>query len=125
MSAKATGRKYEKLTRPDWYSVNVGIMLWCLRVKLACSPEEFGDLLTRTGDKTIVESSARDSFWGAIPDAGTLRGVNVLGRLLMKLRSEGVSEVVEPLGIVDFNLYGEPIRPVHREPQLRLGWGIT
>lgn len=66
----------------------------------------------------IVEESRRDAFWGAVPNSeGRLRGANVLGRLLMELRSELLNldsrlQIVAPLEIPNFHLLGQPIRPV-------------
>jgi predicted NAD-dependent protein-ADP-ribosyltransferase YbiA (DUF1768 family) len=50
----------------------------------------FGKELAETGDKNIVENSAKDSFWGAIPNEAKTQfiGINALGRLLMELRED-------------------------------------
>jgi type I restriction enzyme S subunit len=88
MSAKMQRKKYRKDARPDWDAVRVPIMMWCLQVKLAQHWERFGALLHSTGDRPIVEQSRRDDFWGAkLIDDDTLSGANVLGQLLMHLRS--------------------------------------
>jgi hypothetical protein len=78
--------------------------------------ESFGRLLRSTGDGPIVEISRRDQFWGARPSGeGQLVGLNVLGRLLRKLRDElnGPSSdtlrIVVPPDIPNFLLYGEPV----------------
>ena len=67
-------------------------MRMVLRLKFNCNPLE-SDLLA-TGERFIVEDcSKRPSksglFWGAkkLPD-GTWRGTNMLGKLLMELRTE-------------------------------------
>lgn len=116
MTAKMKSKPYRDQSRPDWDSVRVAIMRWCLRVKLATHPRQFGNLLLATEDRPIVEESHRDAFWGAKPEKdGTLVGVNALGRLLMELREELKSKgiqplmVVEPLMIPHFSLFGEPI----------------
>ncbi len=88
MAAKMVAKPYRGLTRPDWDSVRVAVMRWCLRVKLAQNWFRFSELLLRTGDRPIVEESRRDAYWGAKPQNGTLVGVNALGRLLMELREE-------------------------------------
>src|SRR5205814_1777426 len=90
MGAKMRSKPYRSDSRSDWEQVNVVVMHWCLRVKLAQNWKAFGTLLLSTGDKPIVEESHRDTFWGAkkeksAPD--TLIGQNVLGRLLMELRA--------------------------------------
>ena len=63
----------------------------------------------------IVEESANDMFWGAKDQGnGTLKGANVLGKLLMELRSRYLADraslmVVEPPGIANFQLMGQDI----------------
>ena len=115
-------------SRADWDQVRVKIMRWCLRVKLATHWNDFSRLLLATRDKPIVEQSAKDDFWGAkVVDGATLKGMNVLGRLLMELREE-VKEAnqqgntdglrrVEPLEIENFLLYGQPILAVDLRPK--------
>jgi type I restriction enzyme S subunit len=114
MTAKMKGKPHRHLTREDWDAVRVKIMRWCLRVKLAEHWDRFRDLLLSTGARPIVEESYRDAFWGAKAiDRDTLRGCNVLGRLLMELRTvaseqNGPARVVPP-ALPDFLLYGERI----------------
>ena len=122
MTAKMKGKPHRSNSRPDWDQVKVKIMRWCLRVKLAQNWAKFSKLLLETGERPIVEESRRDDFWGAKPiDEQTLVGMNVLGRLLMELREEVKSRDraslirVEPLGISDFWLYGQPIQPVEAD----------
>ena len=133
MAAKMKGRKYGRYRRPDWSDVQVKVMDWCLLVKLAQNWDLFSAVLLLTDDKSIVERSNRDGFWGAIPvDDETLRGQNVLGNLLMDLRErlkrdDPTLTTVEPLGIPNFKLYGEPITTVEafeKEHQGRLDLGI-
>jgi type I restriction enzyme, S subunit len=89
MTAKMKSKPYRKDSRPDWDSVRVDIMWWCLRVKLAQHWEEFGDLLLSTGGNPIIEESYKDQFWGAKPvDKEMLVGINVLGQLLTMLREQ-------------------------------------
>jgi ribA/ribD-fused uncharacterized protein len=119
MVTKREGRR-AKYTRPDWDAVNVRIMEWCLWVKLAQNLGPFYWLLQETGERAIVEHSHRDRFWGAVlEDDDVLRGENVLGRLLMKLRDVSRAKwdrerdslrAVEPLDIPNFKLLGEAIR---------------
>lgn len=120
LAAKIVGKSHRKDTRPDWDTVRVKIMRWCLRVKLACNWNEFGELLNLTGEKPIVEDSRKDRFWGAVTEDGeSLVGNNILGRLLVELREELKSEVIDdliivkPLTIDDFLLYGKPIQIVY------------
>lgn len=119
MTAKMVSKPFRSDSRLDWDNVRVDVMYWCLRVKLAQNFEKFGQLLETTYDKPIVEDSSKDAFWGAIHDKDNhtkLKGVNALGRLLMKLRQEYNSEkrfdllLVEPLNISNFFLFDEQIQ---------------
>lgn len=132
MSAKMKSKPHRHNTRPDWESANpslddvrVKVMRWCLRVKLSQNWESFSQLLLETGDRHIVEQSRKDDFWGAKPvDDQTLLGANVLGRLLKQLRRELIEavkghlleslQVVKPLPIADFFLYGHPIEEINK-----------
>jgi|688.fasta_scaffold70397_6 ribA/ribD-fused uncharacterized protein len=120
MGAKMVSKKYRKqYTRSDFENVKVDIMYWCLRVKLACNPLNFGSLLESTGNKVIVEISRNDPFWGAQftkDNSGFLVGQNILGKLLMELRSYyrlnmGKTTIlkVEPLEIENFKILGKTI----------------
>lgn len=86
MTAKQVARQYNDSTRPDWMSVRVAVMRWCLRAKLIQHPRTFGEILDQTDGMPIVEKSTKDTFWGARPHGSQLIGHNVLGRLLMELR---------------------------------------
>ncbi|HJN13665.1 MAG TPA: NADAR family protein [Pirellulaceae bacterium] len=93
MRAKMAAKKENRRThsRPDWNTVRVGIMRWCLRMKLDQHFGQVFNLLQKTGDRAIVEHSRRDRFWGAVLERdGVLRGENWLGRLWMELRDETV-----------------------------------
>ena len=120
MAAKIEANAASNRTRADWFGINVRLMRWVLRVKLACNYESFGDLLESTGEMPIVEHSRRDRFWGAQVQGGQLVGVNALGRMLMELREKyrmdgrGTLRRVSPPDIPDFLLYGEPIGEVTR-----------
>lgn len=121
MTAKMISKPWRKESRPDWHEVRYKVMRWCLRVKLAQNYEEFGNLLLATHDRSIVEQSRKDDYWGAklTDETGdTLIGQNVLGRLLMELREKlkesphGALKIVPPLSIPDFLLLGKPIQTV-------------
>jgi ribA/ribD-fused uncharacterized protein len=123
MAAKMKSKPHRlKCTRADFEDEKVAIMYWCLRVKLACNPNGFGDLLKKTGNRPIVEVSHKDFFWGTKEDKSNpnnLIGANVLGQLLMKLRNfyleNQVSKAyltVEPLRIQNFKLFDKPIEAV-------------
>lgn len=118
MTAKMRSKPFRDQSRPDWDTVRVPIMKWCLRVKLAANWSKFSNLLLETGDRPIVEDSRKDDFWGAKADADALEGRNVLGRLLMELREHlrvdpDSLRVVKPPPIPEFLLLGAPIGPFH------------
>lgn len=131
MTAKMRSKKFRRYSRPDWESLRVNIMRWCLRAKLAIHFEKFGELLLATDDAPIVEMKTRRAdFWGAKLDKdGKLVGKNVLGRLLMELRedvrrtSPEHMKRAQPPDIRDFRLLEQDIQPVDQrelEQELRL-----
>ncbi len=115
--AKDTAIWYKTMIRPDWDSVKVETMRWCLRLKLAQHWATFGGDLLSTGDLVCVENSRVDAFWGAQPDATEtlLTGKNMLGILLMDLReklrgphADDLRQVSTP-PVPDFLLLGQLI----------------
>ena len=70
---------------PEWEDDRIDAMRVALAFKLAQNPR-FATTLTDTGARDIVESSYKDTFWGARPVTTGFRGVNMLGQLLMELR---------------------------------------
>lgn len=119
MAAKMKSKPHRTTdSRPDWHMIEADVMRWCLQVKLKQNWSRFEPLLRATGERSIVEESHRDDFWGAIAvknDTQHLIGRNVLGRLLMELRSEihdrrrTIDTPIEPLPITGFLLEGVPI----------------
>ncbi|HSW99703.1 MAG TPA: NADAR family protein [Patescibacteria group bacterium] len=77
-------RRYTAKRRPDWNKVKVDIMAELVRAKVA-QHNDVRSILLETGDKTIVENSPWDNFWGNGPDNV---GQNHMGRILMQVRSE-------------------------------------
>ena len=78
-------RKYGKEVklREDWESVKVSIMEDLLRQKF--SQIELKNKLLETGNLELIEGNNHgDTFWGQVNG----RGENMLGKLLMKIRSE-------------------------------------
>lgn len=124
MTAKMRSKPFRKDSRPDWDEVRVPIMRWCLRVKLLYNWSAFSTLLIATGDRQIVEDSRKDTYWGAVPqEDGSLKGQNVLGRLLMELRDKWKAapetlEFARPPNVQRFQLFDKPIecivRPRHQ-----------
>lgn len=90
MKVKMISNANKKKSRDDWDEIKVKVMKWCLYLKLAQNFITFGYILDSTKNLNIVENSAKDNFWGAIPneDNSVFTGQNALGRLLMQLREE-------------------------------------
>lgn len=120
MKAKKDGRRKD-ISREDWGEIQLDLMRWVLKVKLAQHYKRISSLLLQTGDRPIVEKSRKDTYWGAVEkkeEEGQLHGCNQLGQLLMELRelvktkSRQELMIVEPLDIPDFLLLGQPIPTV-------------
>lgn len=126
MQSKRVSREWTEFTRPDWDDIRIDVMRWVLRVKPAQHAQRFGDLLRSTGNRDIVEWSKHDSFWGAGPVADdTVRGQNVLGRLLMELREELSEDQADRKGVAapnfpDARLNGVEIGRLIDSPELPL-----
>lgn len=119
MAAKRISRQYQAYVRPDWEQIKFVVMEWCLRLKLLQNWDKFGGLLRESGSSVIVEYSTKDDVWGAMPkDNDVLVGQNILGRLLMKVRTEYVvpnkkPEKMLPPNVIGLMLYGTPITEVY------------
>lgn len=72
------------LRRKDWDSVKVNIMLDLLREKVK-QHEYVKRKLLQTGNRTLVENSWRDDYWGWGPNKD---GQNMLGKCWMQIRDE-------------------------------------
>jgi ribA/ribD-fused uncharacterized protein len=117
MAAKMVSKREKTKSREDFDDIKVDIMRWCLNLKLMQN-YAFRAVLVNTGRAPIVEVSSRDSFWGAIPAKDGSHGFdkaigfNVLGKLLMDLRTAvmgGVSIRTDPPSIVNLRLLGDDI----------------
>ena len=84
--AAAIGRSRNPGMDPRWTAQRVNVMRWVLRMKREANPAAVDAVLADTGERAIVEISARDAWWGAKPTGDSYRGENVLGRLWMELR---------------------------------------
>jgi N-glycosidase YbiA len=84
MRAANLGRDRKVKLRADWESVKVAVMRTAVRAKFD-QHENLQTLLLSTGDAKLVEHTERDDYWG---DGGDGRGKNMLGRILMEVRSE-------------------------------------
>lgn len=83
MLAARMGRDRKRTLRKDWESAKVNVMRDALVSKFT-QHEELGELLLGTGDAKIIEHTANDDYWG---DGGDGRGRNMLGRLLVDVRT--------------------------------------
>jgi len=95
MGAKMIAKRlvYRHLIRPDWEDIKLPVMDYCLRAKLKCNFQRFGDLLRSTGNADIVEiSSKNDTYWGCVPEGEFFVGHNHLGVQLTNLRDELLRE---------------------------------
>lgn len=81
--AAALGRSCPTMMRADWREVKVAVMRRALASKFSQHPD-IRQILLSTGDAILVEHTENDAFWG---DGGDGSGLNMLGRLLMEVRS--------------------------------------
>jgi ribA/ribD-fused uncharacterized protein len=72
------------LRRQNWDKIKVMVMRDILRAKVA-QHDYVRKKLLATGNRTLIEDSWRDSFWGWGPNKD---GENMLGKLWMKVRDE-------------------------------------
>lgn len=75
---------HKAFQRRDWDAVKVGVMRDILRAK-ASQHEYVRSKLLDTGERTLIENSWRDDFWGWGPNKD---GQNMLGKLWMEVRAE-------------------------------------
>jgi ribA/ribD-fused uncharacterized protein len=82
--ARRLGRSRLKKIRNDWSKVRRVVMTRAIYTKCRCHPEVAQQLMA-SGDKTLVESSQYDYFWGCGRDQ---RGTNTYGAVLMDVRNK-------------------------------------
>lgn len=83
-------KKYGRVLgiREDWEDIKVDVMYDLLLLKFTTNPY-LKDKLTATGTATLIEDNTwGDTYWGMCNGKGS----NMLGRLLMKVRSMLVEE---------------------------------
>jgi ribA/ribD-fused uncharacterized protein len=94
-SVKTYGKKVKNFEEEKWNEKKDGVMRTALRAKFSQHPE-LKDLLLSTKDRPIGEADPRDKYWAIGTGADTSKaknpekwpGKNILGKLLMELRSE-------------------------------------
>jgi N-glycosidase YbiA len=87
MQAAEEGRKKQNPIRQDWEEVKLDVMRKAIRSKFF-QHHELKLTLVRTNDKVIIEHTSNDNYWA---DGGDGKGQNMLGKLLMELRTELLS----------------------------------
>lgn len=88
MMAARLGRDRKAPLRKDWESVKIAVMRQALTAKFT-QYHELKVLLLSTGNRRLIESTPNDDYWG---DGGDGSGKNMLGRLLMEIRSQLLEE---------------------------------
>jgi ribA/ribD-fused uncharacterized protein len=96
LEAKRLGRKVRNFDEEVWAAVREECMLRACRAKFSTQKET----LTDTGTAVLAEANPRDKIWGIglgashadARDPTKWRGENLLGKVLMRLRDEFLSE---------------------------------
>lgn len=94
-TAKELGRLVKNYDEKIWETKRFDAMYQVCLAKFIQNPERLETLLS-TGDRTLVEASPYDTVWGVglhwtgdeILNEKNWRGQNLLGKVLMKVRSE-------------------------------------
>ena len=81
-AAAKLGRNRSMPLRGDWEEIKDAMMEEVVHAKFSQNLE-IREILLGTGTQTLVEHTTNDSYWG---DAGDGSGVNMLGKILMKVR---------------------------------------
>ena len=84
MLAARMGRDRKRTLRRDWESAKVNVMREAVTAKFT-QHEELKVLLLETGDAKLIEHTTNDHFWG---DGGDGKGKNMLGQILMDVRTK-------------------------------------
>ncbi|XP_020243908.1 riboflavin biosynthesis protein PYRR, chloroplastic isoform X1 [Asparagus officinalis] len=88
-------RQHPDVVRDDWEDAKIDVMYEALKCKFSTYPH-LNAMLRSTAGSVLVEASPHDLFWGGGRDG---EGLNYLGRLLMKLRSEILEETAVTAGV--------------------------
>ncbi len=104
---RVLARAYEKTcgVRPDWGTIIVDALKFCLVTKYEQCPE-FRAELARTGTKYIVEKASPrpDTYSAGLSRDGRMwHGSNLMGRLLMELRDNGKLDYSLPEDAMKFS----------------------
>ena len=94
--AKMVAYKNGEPPQEGWDEMRIGAMRLTLALKMM-QHAQFCWVLLDSADRTIVEVSSRDEYWGAKPRSDGFTGMNILGKLLMETR-----ELLEEQGMENF-----------------------
>ncbi|MGF1720747.1 GTP cyclohydrolase II [Vibrio kyushuensis] len=89
-------RQYQDQVREDWMDTRVEVMKFIVNQKFT-QHTQLAFHLVNTGDIDLKEHSHKDDFWG---DGGDGHGRNVLGQILMEIRSSLKTQT--PFNLVSF-----------------------
>jgi ribA/ribD-fused uncharacterized protein len=84
MKAAEMGRSRKQRIRPNWDIVKDNVMYEAVKAKFS-QHAELKTLLLSTGTAKLIEHTETDAYWG---DGGDGKGLNKLGKILMKVRDE-------------------------------------
>lgn len=82
--AASLGRSRAHPLRPDWESIKYDLMKEAVRAKFT-QHSDLRRVLLDTGDAELVEHTTADRCWA---DGGDGTGLNLLGKVLMEVRTE-------------------------------------
>ncbi|MGF1727586.1 GTP cyclohydrolase II [Photobacterium nomapromontoriensis] len=89
-------RQYEAKVKSDWMDVRHAVMRYIVFEKFR-QHNHLIHLLVSTGNKTLIEHSHKDHYWG---DGGDGTGQNELGKILMEVRKHFAE--IEPYNLVRY-----------------------
>ena len=84
MESTKLAKQHKKHIRKDWDKIKTAVMTRGTYMKCR-THEEVASALLNTADKTIVENSQFDYYWGCGRDG---RGKNMYGKILMDIRDK-------------------------------------
>ncbi|MCE2029567.1 NADAR family protein [Sessilibacter corallicola] len=84
MEAARKGRDRKRQLRKNWESMKINVMRAAVYAKFTQN-EDLKNILLSTGNSKLVEHTENDDYWG---DGGDGRGKNMLGHILMEVRSK-------------------------------------
>lgn len=107
---KKMGRRINSYNEDRWAEVREDAMFAACYAKFAQNPKLRQELLS-TGTKLLVEASPVDKIWGIglapndprARSVATWQGLNLLGKVLMEVRTVLVNEMLAEVANVEYN----------------------